>query len=78
VAISPVVGGESAAELSLRRLRLSLVGGPWSGDMPCEEPSTELLLDMTCGRESAHRHRTPVWHGAKERFQPEGVACRAS
>ena len=78
VAISPVVGGESAAELSLRRLRLSLVGGPWSGDMPCEEPSTEVLLDMTCGRESIRRHRTPVWHGAKERFQPEGIACRAS
>jgi len=91
VAISPVAGGEPAADLAVRRLRISLAGGPWAGNEMLEERSTELLLDLTNGREATRRHRAPVRHTApgvatglqatglqKGRFQPEGVACRAS
>ncbi|MCX7432288.1 MAG: hypothetical protein NTY17_15015 [Planctomycetia bacterium] len=85
VAISPMAG-ESGADLAVRRLRISLAGGPWSGNEMLEERSTELLLDLTNGREATRRHRAPVRHTApgvatglqKGRFQPEGVACRAS
>jgi len=90
VAISPMAG-ESGADLAVRRLRISLAGGPWSGNEMLEERSTELLLDLTNGREATRRHRAPVRHTApvvatglqatglqKRHFQPEGVACRAS
>ena len=90
LAISPMAG-ESGADLAVRRLRISLAGGPWSGNEMLEERSTELLLDLTNGREATRRHRAPVRHTApgvatglqatglqKGRFQPEGVACRAS
>ena len=90
VAISPMAG-ESGADLAVRRLRLSLAGGPWAGNEMLVERSTELLLDLTNGREATRRHRISVRHaepgvatglqatGLQEgRFQPEGVACRAS
>ena len=90
LAISPMAG-ESGADLAVRRLRISLAGGPWSGNEMLEERSTELLLDLTNGREATRRHRAPVRHTApgvatglqatglqKGRFQPEGGACRAS
>ena len=90
LAISPMAG-ESGADLAVRRLRLSLAGGPWAGNEMLEERSTELLLDLTNGREATRRHRAPARHTApgvatglqatglqKGRFQPEGVACRAS
>ena len=90
LAISPMAG-ESGADLAVRRLRLSLAGGPWAGNEMLVERSTELLLDLTNGREATRRHRAPVRHTApgvatglqatglqKGRFQPEGVACRAS
>jgi hypothetical protein len=59
VAVSPVVG-EPDADLAVRRLRLALVGGPWAGDEMLQERSTELLLDLTSGREATGRHRMPV------------------
>ena len=90
VAISPMAG-ESGADLAVRRLRLSLAGGPWAGNEMLVERSTELLLDLTNGREATRRHRISVRHAEpgvatglqatglqKGRFQPEGVACRAS
>ena len=90
LAISPVAG-EPVADLAVRRLRLSLAGGPWAGNEMLEERSTELLLDLTNGREATRRQRVPVRHTApvvatglqatglqKGRIQPEGVACRAS
>lgn len=64
VAISPVAGGETVAELSSRRLRLSLVGGPWSGDAMLEERSADVLLNLTNGREVVRRHRAPARQGA--------------
>jgi hypothetical protein len=86
LAISPVAGGEPAADLAVRRLRLSLAGGPWAGDEMLEERSTELLLDLTNGREATRRHRVPARHAAPVaagrlqtgHFPPEEVACRAS
>jgi protein ImuA len=86
VAISPVAGGEHAADLAVRRLRLSLVGGPWSGNEMLEERSTELLLDLTNGCEATRRHRMPVrpaatvaaGHLQAGRGQLGEVACRAS
>jgi protein ImuA len=89
LAISPVPGTDSAADLTVRRLRLSLAGGPWAGNEMLEERSTELRLDLTSGREATRRHRMPVRHAGQAtpvaaaglqagRFQPEGVACRAS
>ena len=85
LAVSPVVG-DAATDLAVRRLRLSLVGGPWSGSEMLEERSTELLLDLTNGREALRRHRTPArpaalsaaGHLQAGSFQVEDVACRAS
>jgi hypothetical protein len=85
VAISPVAG-EPGADLAVRRLRLSLAGGPWAGSEMLKERSTELFLDLTNGREATRRHRTPARHAAPVvatglqagRFQLGEVACRAS
>jgi len=85
LAISPVAG-EPGADLAVRRLRLSLAGGPWSGGEMLEERSTELLLDLTNGREATRRdrmparHATPVAVGALQigHFPSQEVACRAS
>ena len=90
VAISPMAG-ESGVDLAVRRLRISLAGGPWSGNEMLEERSTELLLDLTNGREATRRHRAPARNAAPGvatglqtvglqagRFQLGEVACRAS
>ena len=85
VAISPVAG-ESGADLAVRRLRISLAGGPWAGNEMLEERSTELLLDLANGCEATRRHRmptrpaTPVVAEAFQtgRFPSQEVACRAS
>ncbi len=86
IAVAPVAEGVAVADFAVRQLRLSLVGGPWSGDEMLQERSTELRLDLTNGRESTRRHRQPGWSGmpsAAGRFQDgcfqlEGAACRAS
>ena len=90
LAISPMAG-ESGADLAVRRLRISLAGGPWSGNEMLEERSTELLLDLTNGCEATRRHRMPARHTAPVEtaggqagnlqagcFQLGEVACRAS
>ena len=85
VAISPVAG-EPDADLAVRRLRLSLAGGPWSGSEMLEERSTELRLDLTSGREATGRHRMPARPAAPVaggglqagRLPVEEVVCRAS
>ena len=63
LAISPVAG-KPDADLAVRRLRISLAGGPWTGNEMLEERSTELLLDLTNGREATRRHRVPAPHAA--------------
>ena len=85
VAISPVTG-EPVADLAVRRLRISLAGGPWAGNEMLEERSTELLLDLANGCEATRRHRmptrpaTPVVAEAFQtgRFPSQEVVCRAS
>jgi hypothetical protein len=85
VAISPVAG-EPDADLAVRRLRLSLAGGPWSGSEMLEERSTELRLDLRSGREATGRHRMPARPAAPVaggglqagRLPVEEVVCRAS
>jgi protein ImuA len=85
VAISPVAG-EPDADLAVRRLRLSLAGGPWSGSEMLEKRSTELRLDLTSGREATGRHRMPARPAAPVaggglqagRLPVEEVVCRAS
>jgi hypothetical protein len=86
LAVSPVAGGEPALDLAVRRLRLTLVGGPWAGDEMLEERSAEVFLDLTNGRESTRRHRMPARPASSSaagsfqvgHFQSEEVACRAS
>lgn len=78
VAISPVAGGEAVAELSSRRLRLSLVGGPWSGDAMLEERSVDVLLNLTNGREVVRRHRTPARPGAATSAGSLHADCHAA
>lgn len=56
VAVKPVALPVHAAmprqtDLTIRRLHLSLVGGPWCGDETVVEKSAELLLDMRLGIE---------------------------
>lgn len=61
---------------SVRWLRLVLVGGPWLGDVPPEEPAVELALDVDRGVESVRPRRE-----RRERTgggAAGGVACRAS
>jgi len=85
LAIAPMAG-ELGDDLAVRRLRLSLAGGPWSGDEMLEERSTELLLDLTNGREATRRQRMPARPAtpvAVEAFQTghfpsQEAACRAS
>lgn len=85
LAISPVAD-EPGADLAVRRLRISLAGGPWAGNEMLEERSTELLLDLANGREATRRHRmptrpaTPVVAEAFQtgRFPSQEVVCRAS
>lgn len=89
LAVAPVVG-DAASDLAVRRLRISLVGGPWSVGESLQmktphERSTELLLDLTNGREASGR-RMPVRnaipvvdkHLQAGRFQRKDMACHAS
>ena len=53
VQVRPVVvprGDCSRADLATRRLRLSLVGGPWCGEETLMERTVDVVLDMCTGR----------------------------
>lgn len=70
VAVSAAPGGS----LGTRRLRLSLVGGPWSGADQVEERSVELGIDLARGCESR-----PGWPACEPRVsERERRTCRAS
>jgi hypothetical protein len=86
VAVQPLPPSSSAGEppvgASVRRLRLSLVGGPWAGEAMLQERATELFLDMQGGCEAVGRRaasgspgatRLRDWDGMRE-----GRECRAS
>jgi hypothetical protein len=85
VAVRPLAAaaavGEPSAGPSVRRLRLSLAGGPWAGEAMLEERATELFLDMATGREAAGRRRAAAVTDAgrlREWASREGLECRAS
>jgi hypothetical protein len=73
-------------DLAVRRLHLSLVGGPWCGDETVVEKSAELLLDMCRGHESrppnaGARRPARACVQAHEDLPEQGkerVSCRAS
>ena len=72
VAVSPLESAERVAAHgttggttdsiapSVRRLRLSLVGGPWAGDAMLDERAEEVWLDLASGGEAAHRRHVAV------------------
>jgi hypothetical protein len=79
VAVSPLppVGGQSLPCPAERRLRLSLVGGPWQGEAMLEDRSVDICLDLTSGREAVSRRHLPE-SMAPPRAEREVRACRAS
>jgi len=92
LAVSSLATDKTAADLTVRRLRLSLVSGPWtepangawSAGAMLEERSTEVCLDLANGREATRCHRASVLHAAAPQcltalpFRTEDAACRAS
>lgn len=79
VAVAPVprADGQAIPCPAERRLRLSLVGGPWQGEAMLEDRSVEIRLDLTSGREAVGRQ--PAGGGsALPRPGREVHACRAS
>jgi hypothetical protein len=86
VAVQPLSPSSSAGELPMgagvRRLRLSLVGGPWAGDAMLQERATEMLLDMQSGCEAVGRRAAAGAAGAARLLDwdglREGRECRAS
>ena len=77
------VAPSSAADAALsgtavRRLRLSLVGGPWAGDAMLAERATELVLDMASGCEAIGRRRAVGTPRQTRLLHREGLECRAS
>jgi len=84
VAVQPLTpaaaAGEPSTGPSVRRLRLSLVGGPWAGDAMLHERADELFLDMSNGREALGRRRTATVPDAARlrEWGREGLECRAS
>ncbi|MFO0190806.1 MAG: ImuA family protein [Planctomycetia bacterium] len=81
IAVSPLPG----ESLAVRRLRLTLVGGPWAGEASVEGRAVEIGIDLSrgCG---LSRGGQPHGHeaGGIRMFRPhavpaaEAVACRAS
>jgi hypothetical protein len=79
IAVASLSGGS----ISMRRLRLSLVAGPWSaahgigGHDPGAEPTVDLEFDLTTGREAVGAGRP--WPAVPQpSFSERGAACRAS
>lgn len=73
----PSAGGPSLPYPAERRLRLSLVGGPWQGEAMLANRSVDICLDLTSGREAVGR-RHPRESMARPQSEREVRACRAS
>jgi hypothetical protein len=76
VGVAPLVGGS----LTVRRLRLSLAGGPWMAMHDADERAVEIGIDLASGRDaSGHQESTGIRIFQPRPRQPvEEVACRAS
>lgn len=70
IAVTPRPGGS----LAVRRLQLSLVGGPWASTVQLQEQSVEIGLDLARGGEAM----LPPWVAAPYVHEREQVACLAS
>jgi len=79
VAVAPIprADGRSLTCTAERRLRLSLVGGPWQGEAMLEDRSVDICLDLTSGREIVGRRHAGE-STALPRSEREERACRAS
>ena len=88
VRVSGALEGSRTDSLSLRRLRLALVGGPWLGAGHMEERTADIVLDLARGRDGALRERDGALRerdGALRSLPQQGAAqregkavCRAS
>jgi len=77
VRVSGATEGVGTDSLSLRRLHLALVGGPWLGAGHMEERTADLVLDLARGCDAALPERDrSLQQGAVRR--EGGTACRAS
>jgi protein ImuA len=74
VAVS-AVPGESPA---VRRLRLTLAGGPWSGGEVGDDRFVEVVLDLMRGCEEADGRRRAVWERAGQLAADERPAGRGA
>jgi len=68
------VAAQPGGGLAVRRLRLSLVGGPWAGEAQLQERSVDIGLDLVRGC-AAGDLPEPV---APRILERERMACRAS
>ena len=68
------VAAQPGGGLAVRRLRLSLVGGPWAGEAQLQERSVDVGLDLVRGC-AAGALPEPV---APRILERERMACRAS
>lgn len=76
IAVASLSGGS----IGIRRLRLSLVDGPWSaagGHDPAAERAIDLEMDLATGREAVDAGR-PRPAMPQPSFSARGAACRAS
>jgi len=68
------VAAQPGGSLAVRRLRLSLVGGPWAGEAQVQERSVEIGIDLVHGCEAGPARAFPV----PRVLERERIACRAS
>jgi len=83
VAVQPLPDVGEPVGPSVRRLRLSLVGGPWEGEAMLQDRAAEVLLDMAGGCEAIGRRcelavPCPTRSLGRETLQRGVLECRAS
>lgn len=73
------VAAQAGGSLAVRRLRLSLVGGPWAGEAQIQERSVDIGLDLSrgCAADSG-QVRSVQSLPAPRILEGERVVCRAS
>ena len=73
------VAAQPGGSLTVRRLRLSLAGGPWAGEPQVQERSVEIGLDLSRGGAAASGQLPPAQPLPVPRIlERERMACRAS
>lgn len=73
------VAAQPGGSLTVRRLRLSLVGGPWAGEAQIQERAVEVGLDLSRGCAAAPEQALSLPPLPAPRIlEQERIACRAS